>query len=77
MTYNHSVGFSSFHDLSSWNSENALSIWKNMLCAIGRIDEITVPHVHYTAITCVVQLWDQLLKVKCDRFSLVHIVLMF
>ncbi|KAI8144750.1 hypothetical protein BJV82DRAFT_606134 [Fennellomyces sp. T-0311] len=53
---------SEFLNLSTLTSDGTivLGIWKNMLCAIGNVNEIQDPQNYAVAMGCVVDIWDTL-----------------
>ncbi|KAI8895011.1 hypothetical protein BC833DRAFT_602787 [Globomyces pollinis-pini] len=56
--------FTAIKNLEHWNSFNAMYIWKNLLCCIGKIHEIRNVDVHFQIITCIVNIWDILNKTR-------------
>ncbi|OAJ40951.1 hypothetical protein BDEG_24625 [Batrachochytrium dendrobatidis JEL423] len=56
--------FGSLKDIEFLNAENSLWIWKSILCTLGRINEIKIPAIHFDAISCFVQVWDTLNKIR-------------
>ncbi|KAI9102859.1 hypothetical protein DFS34DRAFT_647416 [Phlyctochytrium arcticum] len=63
----HSVTMPEFVDLESlsfWDAENALFLWKNMVCVLGNVNEIEVPANHAAAMTFLLNVWDRLEKTR-------------
>ncbi|CAG8550729.1 15140_t:CDS:10, partial [Acaulospora colombiana] len=53
----------------SWNSETALLVWKNMLCALGNINHIQISQNHADAMKCLVEIMDMLTLVRNNQIG--------
>ncbi|CAJ0835038.1 9335_t:CDS:10 [Entrophospora sp. SA101] len=53
----------------SWDPENALLIWKNMLCALGNINHIQNVQNHADAIKCLVDILDMFILIKTNQYG--------
>ncbi|KAI8805850.1 hypothetical protein BJ742DRAFT_901477 [Cladochytrium replicatum] len=63
--YNNRVAeFSNLNHQVVWSGELACFLWKNMLCALGSVNEIPLPQNHADAIRALVQVWDSLEKIR-------------
>ncbi|KAJ3292470.1 Ral GTPase-activating protein subunit alpha-2, partial [Borealophlyctis nickersoniae] len=56
--------FTSYSSLPWWTAETSLFVWKNMLCVLGDVNEITIPANHAVAVGCLVNIWDTLEKIR-------------
>lgn len=46
------------------DADFSVLLWKEILCVVGKISDITDPKIHFEAITCLVKLWDMLGQVR-------------
>ncbi|GES98608.1 ral GTPase-activating protein subunit alpha-2-like [Rhizophagus clarus] len=53
----------------SWSTENALLVWKNLLCALGNLNYIQISPNHAEAIKCIVDIVDMLSLVRNNQYG--------
>ncbi|KAI7868261.1 hypothetical protein BDF14DRAFT_1881054 [Spinellus fusiger] len=58
--------FLSLHGLDL-DGQEVLEVWKNMLCAVGNINDIQDPRDHAVAVQCSVDLWDILNWIRSQQ----------
>ncbi|CAG8560446.1 13285_t:CDS:10 [Funneliformis mosseae] len=59
-----------------WNTEDALLVWKNLLCALGNLNYIQIPPNHSEAIKCIVDILDMLILIRNNQYGNVSIPLL-
>ena len=59
-----SMLFAQTKDLKDLISHNPLLIWKNLVCSIGKIHQISDPNIHFEVLNCYLNIWGIMDRVR-------------